>query len=590
MRKKLLSIFLFLLIAIISHAQVAINADNTAPDNSAMLDVKSTAKGMLVPRMTVAQRDAIPAPAKGLIVFCTDKNQLYVNIGTPVIPFWSATFSIPVSDTYNYEGALLDLTNSGNGGIAKFTITNPNSYWPAVFAESFGPGWTTQSLNHSSSTGFAGYFCNTNAANSGPAIQARTAGTGPAIRAYQNIGPGPGMEVFMLWPSGTSPGIRVEQQGLGNAAEFIVSNPATANHAIYAENNTGTTIFANKTGGTENEAILGLNSAGGGFAIQSLITNPSNGWPSFTSGTAGTGNAGEFSINNSASWADAIWTHTDGTGYALRAENSGSGGGIWSETGNGEAMHLKNSSSWASTLLVDNQGSSAAIWSTAGEGNALVAINQSSTGEAIWAQNNGNSSAIGAMGTTGSAMYAYNVSNVNATIWAENHGSSTAIGASAGVGRAIHALNTSPDNPTIWAQNDSSGKALEAMSAKGTAIFAHKTGGTDQESILAINDALGGYGVQSLIYNPANSWAAVKGNTSGTGNGGEFGINNSASPSDALSVFTNGTGSPTKPEVPATSPSSDPVISTNPASIKTAKVFSTGEPKTAAPTWPNCLR
>ena len=51
---------------------VGINADGTAPANSAMLDVKSTSKGFLMPRMTLAQRDAIASPEEGLMVFCTD--------------------------------------------------------------------------------------------------------------------------------------------------------------------------------------------------------------------------------------------------------------------------------------------------------------------------------------------------------------------------------------------------------------------------------------------------------------------------------------------------------------------------------------
>ncbi|MBK6966757.1 MAG: hypothetical protein IPH20_23375 [Bacteroidales bacterium] len=55
-------------------SQVSINTDASAPDNSAMLDVKSTTKGALVPRMTIAQRDAIVNPAKGLLIFCTDNN------------------------------------------------------------------------------------------------------------------------------------------------------------------------------------------------------------------------------------------------------------------------------------------------------------------------------------------------------------------------------------------------------------------------------------------------------------------------------------------------------------------------------------
>jgi uncharacterized protein (TIGR02145 family) len=53
-------------------AQVSINTDNSLPDNSAMLDVKSSNKGFLPPRMTHAELNTILNPAAGLIVFCTD--------------------------------------------------------------------------------------------------------------------------------------------------------------------------------------------------------------------------------------------------------------------------------------------------------------------------------------------------------------------------------------------------------------------------------------------------------------------------------------------------------------------------------------
>ena len=51
---------------------VAINTDGTAPDSSAMLDVESTVKGMLIPRMDSLQRSAIPSPATGLMIYQTD--------------------------------------------------------------------------------------------------------------------------------------------------------------------------------------------------------------------------------------------------------------------------------------------------------------------------------------------------------------------------------------------------------------------------------------------------------------------------------------------------------------------------------------
>ncbi len=47
------------------------------PDRSAMLDVVSTAKGMLVPRMNTAQRNAITSPARGLLVYDTTTNSFW---------------------------------------------------------------------------------------------------------------------------------------------------------------------------------------------------------------------------------------------------------------------------------------------------------------------------------------------------------------------------------------------------------------------------------------------------------------------------------------------------------------------------------
>ncbi len=75
MKKHLLltSILTILLsISIQLLAQVAVNTDASAPDNSAMLDVKSTNKGFLPPRMTHAELNAISDPADGLQVYCTD--------------------------------------------------------------------------------------------------------------------------------------------------------------------------------------------------------------------------------------------------------------------------------------------------------------------------------------------------------------------------------------------------------------------------------------------------------------------------------------------------------------------------------------
>lgn len=51
---------------------VAVNTTGSKADTSAMLDVTSTTKGLLAPRMTKAQRDAIATPATGLLIYQTD--------------------------------------------------------------------------------------------------------------------------------------------------------------------------------------------------------------------------------------------------------------------------------------------------------------------------------------------------------------------------------------------------------------------------------------------------------------------------------------------------------------------------------------
>ena len=68
---------------------VAIAASTATADPSAMLDVQSTSKGALVPRMTNAQRAAISLPANALLVFCTDApSGYYYNAGTTTSINW----------------------------------------------------------------------------------------------------------------------------------------------------------------------------------------------------------------------------------------------------------------------------------------------------------------------------------------------------------------------------------------------------------------------------------------------------------------------------------------------------------------------
>ena len=75
--KKITLLVTTLLSLSLNAQNVGINATGAAAANSAMLDISSTSSGLLIPRMTSAQRTAIAAPATGLLVYDTTIGSFY---------------------------------------------------------------------------------------------------------------------------------------------------------------------------------------------------------------------------------------------------------------------------------------------------------------------------------------------------------------------------------------------------------------------------------------------------------------------------------------------------------------------------------
>ena len=115
-------------------AQVGINANNSAPDPSAMLDVKSTTKGMLIPRMTQAQIQTLADPANGLQVFCTTDDKIYIYVASAAIfkeiAYGTGTIA-PASKTIGQAyggGIIFYIDGTGQHGfIAAASDTDPGS-------------------------------------------------------------------------------------------------------------------------------------------------------------------------------------------------------------------------------------------------------------------------------------------------------------------------------------------------------------------------------------------------------------------------------------------------------------------------------
>lgn len=80
-------IFYFFFITGVSQLQAQVGIGTDTPDHSAMLQIQSSEKGFLLPKMTSAQRTSIVSPASGLQVYDTNTNSIWYYNGT----FWVNT-------------------------------------------------------------------------------------------------------------------------------------------------------------------------------------------------------------------------------------------------------------------------------------------------------------------------------------------------------------------------------------------------------------------------------------------------------------------------------------------------------------------
>ena len=123
--KKIFFLINVLLIASFAEAQTGIGT--TTPNASAKLDVSSTNKGFLPPRMTYAQRTAISSPAEGLMVYQTD--------GTSGLYYYgSSGWIYIINSTTNVvsvvNGGTGTTTSTGTGSVV--LNTSPTLITPAL--------------------------------------------------------------------------------------------------------------------------------------------------------------------------------------------------------------------------------------------------------------------------------------------------------------------------------------------------------------------------------------------------------------------------------------------------------------------------
>jgi hypothetical protein len=179
MKKITILYLVFFSVNLISQ-NVGINSTGAAPNASAMLDIVSTSSGLLVPRMTSAQKTAIATPATGLLVYQTDAGTqgigFYFYNGAAWVPFstnnggWglqgnagtsSATNFIGTTDniSFTYRTNNIIRANLFNDGTyihssGSTTVDNDEFDTPASMSRGVGGLWVTNNIPAANGTGY----------------------------------------------------------------------------------------------------------------------------------------------------------------------------------------------------------------------------------------------------------------------------------------------------------------------------------------------------------------------------------------------------------------------------------------------------
>jgi hypothetical protein len=303
---KNLLFLLILAVGITSNAQVAINTDNSVPDNSSMLDIKSSDKGILIPRMTQTQRDGIANPATGLMIFQTDNSPgFYFNSGTSVSPvwvitgtgsFWGVTGNTGISASTNFIGTtdnvplIIKVNNAVSGMINPFFFNTSLGYLSlqntttgiyntafgkgALFTNSSGSGNTasgSQALNLNASGSYntaTGYFSMTsNTVGSGNTAAGKsslannttgndnTALGGSALYMNTTAGRNTAVGGYAMFSQSFSPGSTWEAYNVAVGYEALYSNQSTGYLNGILNTGVGSRALYLNTTGSNNTAM-----------------------------------------------------------------------------------------------------------------------------------------------------------------------------------------------------------------------------------------------------------------------------------------------------------------------------------------------
>ena len=296
---KHLIIILVFLLPISTFAQTGIGT--TTPDPSAQLEVSSTTKGFLPPRMTTEQRDNISNPATGLIIYNTTTNILEYKIASGWVSLISNPDGVNAGEMQYWDGSAWVVIPSSTNDGAILTVVDGIPTWVA------GSGAPTISNAVGGDTEATVTFT----------APASTGGT--AIAGY-TVTSSPGG----ITATGVSSPITIQGLTNGTAYTFTVTatiTPSSASNPVTPANEPDAPTIGTATGGDTQATVTFTPPASDGFAAITGYTVTS-----FPGGITKTGASSPITITgltNSTPYTFTVTaTNSIGTGAASAASNS----------------------------------------------------------------------------------------------------------------------------------------------------------------------------------------------------------------------------------------------------------------------------
>lgn len=157
MKKLIFTVATILATTGLKAQNAAINSTGASPNASAMLDVASTTKGLLTPRMTSAQRTAISSPATGLIVYQTDGTDgFYYYDGSAWVLLINGTDALPAVNgsavtnlnASNLASGTVPTARLGSGTADNSTYLRGDGTWSTPSSGSTSPTFLTKTANY----------------------------------------------------------------------------------------------------------------------------------------------------------------------------------------------------------------------------------------------------------------------------------------------------------------------------------------------------------------------------------------------------------------------------------------------------------